>query len=139
MRDALSAPASPDARDTPRPASREGAGLLLVVGACILWGTSATLARYTMGRDVPPLVVVELRLMLSVIALAVAFALIRPRLFRIARADVVPLLILGIVGIAAVQGTYYTNVSWVGVGLAILLQYLRSEERRVGKEGRDRG
>lgn len=110
--------------DTPRPASREGAGLLLVVGACILWGTSATLARYTMGRDVPPLVVVELRLMLSVIVLALGFALLRRRLFRIGRADVVPLLILGIVGIAAVQGTYYTNVSWVGVGLAILLQYL---------------
>ena len=107
-----------------RPASREGAGLLLVVGACILWGTSATLARYTMGRDVPPLVVVELRLMLSVIVLAIGFAVLRPALFRIGRGDVVPLLILGTIGIAAVQGSYYTNVSWVGVGLAILLQYL---------------
>ncbi|MEO6462171.1 MAG: DMT family transporter [Candidatus Eisenbacteria bacterium] len=107
-----------------RPASREGTGLLLVVGACILWGTSATLARYTMGRNVPPLVVVELRLMLSVLVLAVGFALLRPALFRIGRRDVLPLFILGTVGIAAVQGTYYTNVSWVGVGLAILLQYL---------------
>jgi drug/metabolite transporter (DMT)-like permease len=120
----VSDPAPAAGPATPRPASREGAGLLLVVGACILWGTSATLARYTMGHDVPPLVVVELRLMLSVIVLAIAFALLRPALFRIGRADVGPLLILGIVGIAAVQGTYYTNVSWVGVGLAILLQYL---------------
>src|SRR5688572_32900704 len=99
MSDALSAPASPDARDTPRPASREGAGLLLVVGACILWGTSATLARYTMGRDVPPLVVVELRLMLSVIALAFAVSLLRPWLFRLVRVAVLPLSLLGIVGL----------------------------------------
>ena len=115
---------TPAAGPTTGPASREGAGLALVVGACVLWGTSATLARYTMGRNVPPLVVVELRLMLSVILLAAAFALLRPSLFRIGRADVLPLVILGTVGIAAVQGTYYTNVSWVGVGLAILLQYL---------------
>ncbi len=104
--------------------SRPGAGLLLVVGACVLWGTSATLARWAMQRDVPALVIVELRLMISVVLLAVGFALLRPALFRIARGDVLPLLILGTVGIAAVQGTYYTNVGLVGVGLAILLQYL---------------
>lgn len=106
------------------PASREGAGLLLVVGACVLWGTSATLARWAMNRAVPALVIVELRLMMSVLVLAVAFALLRPALFRVGRGDLVRLVVLGTVGIAAVQGTYYTNVGWVGVGLAILLQYL---------------
>jgi drug/metabolite transporter (DMT)-like permease len=117
-------PASNAPRASRGPASREGTGLLLVLGACVLWGTSATLARWTMKQDVPALVIVELRLMLSVIVLAVAFAFVRPALFRIARGDVGRLLILGTVGIAAVQGTYYTNVGWVGVGLAILLQYM---------------
>ena len=119
---------SPSGAPTPAaqhgPASREGAGLLLVVGATILWGTSATLARWTMKQAVPALVIVELRLMLSVIVLAVGFALFRPALFRIGPGDASRLFILGTVGIAAVQGTYYTNVGWVGVGLAILLQYL---------------
>lgn len=115
----------PPARDgKPGPASREGAGLLLVVGATILWGTSATLARWTMQQAVPALVIVELRLMLSVIVLGVAFALVRPALFRVGRGDLARLVVLGTVGIAAVQGTYYTNVGWIGVGLAILLQYL---------------
>jgi drug/metabolite transporter (DMT)-like permease len=77
-----------------------------------------------MSHDVPPLTVVELRLAISVAILAVAFALLKPALFRIGRADAVPLLVLGVFGIAAVQGSYYTNVQWVGVGLAILLQYL---------------
>lgn len=90
----------------------------------MLWGTSATLARWTMKHDIPPLTVVELRLAISVVLLAVIFALFRPALFRIGRGDVLPLVILGTLGIAAVQGSYYTNVSWIGVGLAILLQYL---------------
>jgi drug/metabolite transporter (DMT)-like permease len=70
------------------------------------------------------LTVVELRLAISVLLLAAGFAIARPGLFRIGRADLIPLLILGVFGIAAVQGSYYTNVRWVGVGLAILLQYL---------------
>ena len=77
-----------------------------------------------MKHDVPPLHVVELRLAISVVLLALLFAMLKPTLFRIARRDVVPLLVLGTFGIAAVQGSYYTNVRWVGVGLAILLQYL---------------
>lgn len=99
-------------------------GFLCVVAATLLWGTSATLARWTMKHNVPPLVVVELRLAISVVLLAVIIAIARPALFRIARADVLPLVLLGTLGIAAVQGSYYTNVSWIGVGLAILLQYL---------------
>jgi drug/metabolite transporter (DMT)-like permease len=77
-----------------------------------------------MKHDIPPLTVVELRLAISVVLLAAGFALFKPALFRIARTDVLPLVVLGIFGIAAVQGSYYTNVRWVGVGLAILLQYL---------------
>ena len=77
-----------------------------------------------MKHDIPPLTVVELRLSISVVILAAIFALFRPALFRIGRGDVLPLVILGTLGIAAVQGSYYTNVSWIGVGLAILLQYL---------------
>ena len=105
-------------------AARERTGFGCVIAATLLWGTSATLARWTMERGVPPLVVVELRLAISVVLLALGFALFRPALFRIARADALHLVILGVFGIAAVQGSYYTNLNLVGVGLAILLQYL---------------
>ena len=53
-----------------------------------------------------------------------AVHLFRPARFKIGKGDLVPLLLLGTLGIAAVQGTYYSNVGLVGVGLAILLQYL---------------
>ena len=77
-----------------------------------------------MTHDVPPLTVVELRLAISVVLIAFGFLLFKRSLFRIKPTDIVPLIVLGIGGIAAVQGSYYTNVRWVGVGLAILLQYL---------------
>jgi drug/metabolite transporter (DMT)-like permease len=77
-----------------------------------------------MKQAIPPLHIVELRLTISVVLLALAFLAFGRARFRIGRADVLPLVILGTVGIAAVQGTYYSNVGLVGVGLAILLQYL---------------
>ena len=77
-----------------------------------------------MNHAVPPLVVVELRLMISVVILGGILAVFRPRLLRLGRGDVLPLVLLGLFGIAAIQGTYYSNVGLVGVGLAILLQYL---------------
>ena len=43
---------------------------------------------------------------------------------RIERADRGALLVLGLFGVAAVQGTYYYSIAKLGVGLAILLQYV---------------
>lgn len=98
---------------------------MLVLGAVFFWGTSATLARL-LFRDhaVPPLVVVELRLLMSLIVLAAWMAWRRPRELAIAPRDLLPLLILGSVGVAAIQGSYYYSISVLGVGLAILIQYL---------------
>ena len=97
----------------------------MVLGAAVLWGASATLARF-MFRDhhIPALTVVELRL-------AIACTLLLPWMWwrnrtalRMERRDLGYLLILGVFGVAAVQGTYYYSISRLGVGLSILLQYL---------------
>ena len=61
-----------------------------MIAATLLWGTSATLARWTMKHDVPPLTVVELRLAISVVILAAIFALFRRDLFRISKRDLWP-------------------------------------------------
>lgn len=75
-------------------------------------------------RHVPPFTVVELRLGTAVLLLAPWLAWRRPAALRVARADVPGLLLLGLVGVAAIQGSYYYSISVLGVGLAILLQYL---------------
>jgi drug/metabolite transporter (DMT)-like permease len=68
--------------------------------------------------------VVELRLVIAATAL-LAWMLARdPRLLRVDVRDLPYLLVLGIAGVAAVQGSYYYAIAKLGVGPAILLQYL---------------
>lgn len=97
----------------------------MVLGAAVLWGTSATLARF-MFRDhkIPALTVVELRLVIAC-SLLLPWMLWRNRAaLRVERSELGYLLVLGIFGVAAVQGTYYYSISRLGVGVSILLQYL---------------
>ncbi len=100
-------------------------GRWLVFLATVFWGTTATLAR-SVFRDagVDPLMVVELRLVIAATGL-LAWMLARDRsLLRIDLRDLPYLMVLGIAGVAAVQGTYYYAIAKLGVGPAILLQYL---------------
>ena len=100
-------------------------GRWFVFAAATLWGTSATLARFVFHeRSVSPLVVVELRLAFAVALLASWLLLTNRAAFRIARADIPYFLVLGLGGVAMVQGSYYYSISRIGVGLAILIQYL---------------
>lgn len=100
-------------------------GRLLIALATVFWGGSATLARYVF-RDhaVPALHAVEMRLVVAVLVLGAWLGLARPAALRIARADLGYFLFLGVFGMAAVQGTYYHAIATLGVGLAILIQYV---------------
>lgn len=100
-------------------------GRWLVFLAAVFWGTTATLAR-SVFRDshVPALTVVELRLVIAASLLFVWLALRDRAALRVERRDIGYFLILGLAGVAAVQGTYYYAIAKLGVGLAILLQYL---------------
>ena len=100
-------------------------GRWLVFMAAMLWGTSATLARFVFrDRHIPALAVVELRLLISVLILGPWLAWRRPQALIVRRADWGYFLVLGLFGVAAVQGTYYYAISVLGVGPAILLQYM---------------
>ena len=100
-------------------------GRLLVSGAAALWGTSATLARFIFhARRVSPFVVVELRLAFAVMVLGPLLLLTRREALRVRREDWGYIALLAMLGVATVQGSYYYTISRLGVGLAILLQYL---------------
>jgi drug/metabolite transporter (DMT)-like permease len=100
-------------------------GRLLVLAATVFWGTSATLARFVFrDRGVPPATAVALRLAIAVTILGAWLAWRRPAALRVQRGDWPYLIVLGLFGVAAVQGTYYFAIARLGVGLAILLQYL---------------
>lgn len=106
-------------------AAQRAAGRWFVFAATVLWASTATLARFMFhAQAVDPLVVVELRLSIASIVLAVMLALFRRASLRIETADLPRFLLLGLLGVAAVQGSYYYSISRLGVGLAILIQYL---------------
>ncbi len=100
-------------------------GRWLVFLAAVFWGTTATLAR-SIFRDhgVPALTVVELRLVVATGLLLVWLAFRDRGALRVERRDIGYFFVLGLAGVAAVQGTYYYAIARLGVGLAILLQYL---------------
>jgi len=112
---------------TPAAAAKRRAaqGRLLVFAAATLWGTSATLARFVFhDRQVSPFVVVELRLAFAVMVLGPWLFFTRRDALRVRREDWAYIAILALLGVATVQGSYYYTISRLGVGLAILLQYL---------------
>jgi drug/metabolite transporter (DMT)-like permease len=73
---------------------------------------------------VPVLVVVELRLLFASLLLGAWMLVFRRRELVVPRAHWVRVVVLGLFGVATVQASYYKTVALVGVGLAILMQYL---------------
>lgn len=106
-------------------APHPGRGRWLILAATFFWAVSATLARH-LFRDLhlPPLVVVEMRLAIATALLLPWLAIRNPSRLRVTRRGLAELVLLGVLGVAAVQGSYYYAVSTLGVGLAILLQYI---------------
>lgn len=100
-------------------------GRWLVFAATVFWASTATMARFMFhDRHIDPLVVVELRLAIAATILAALLGLFRRASLRVERKDIPYFLLLGLFGVAAVQGSYYYTISKLGVGLAILIQYL---------------
>jgi drug/metabolite transporter (DMT)-like permease len=98
---------------------------LFVFAATVFWALSATLARFVFrDRHVDSLAVVELRISIATVVLLAILATTRRELLRIRAADIPYFTVLGLFGVASIQATYYYSIAHLGVGLAILLQYL---------------
>ncbi len=99
-------------------------GYLFVLGAALLWGVSATAVRYLITLRFDTLLLVQMRITLSCLILLPIFLIVRPRLLRIAAKDLPDFALLGIVGVAGSNFTYYFAIQETNVATAILLQYL---------------
>lgn len=99
-------------------------GYLFILGAATFWGISATAAKYLITLRFDTLLLVQMRITLSCLMLLPVFLIFRPRLLRVAPRDLPDLALLGIVGIAGSNFTYYFAIQETNVGTAILMQYL---------------
>jgi len=96
----------------------------LILGAATFWGISATVARYLITRQFDTLLLVQMRITLSCVLLLPFFLIYRPELLRVKRADLFDFALLGIVGAAGSNFTYYFAIQETNVATAILMQYL---------------
>jgi drug/metabolite transporter (DMT)-like permease len=96
----------------------------MILAAATLWGISATIARLAFrDHGVPPLTMVEMRLLIACALLLPWLAWRQRAALRVLPTDRAYFVVLGLLGVAAVQGTYYLSIAHLGVGPAILLQY----------------
>ena len=104
--------------------SRPGVGLLAAIGAAHLWAVSGVFGKIVMTETLSPARLVFYRSVLSALML-LAVLLWRDRtLLRLSSRDLPFFLAMGTLGLALTQFTYYAAIQSLGVGMAILLQYL---------------
>jgi drug/metabolite transporter (DMT)-like permease len=95
----------------------------MIAGAAFFWGISATVAKFLFNRDVSTLLVVQTRVTFSAVLMAAGFLLVRPSLLRVDPRDLWRLAVLGIVGVAGANITYYLMIRETTVATAIIIQY----------------
>ena len=96
--------------------------MLFVVLAVTLWGGSASLAKFLFLTRYDPLIITQMRSSLSFILLAFYFLVVDRSVFRVPLKELYKFALIGIVGIATTNFTYYYTVKETTVATAILVQ-----------------
>ena len=99
-------------------------GYALILGAALFWGVSAAVAKFLFAQKVDTLALVQMRITLSCFVLLSVFLLFRRDLLRIRIKDLYRFVMLGIIGTAGSNFTYYFTINETNVATAILLQYM---------------
>lgn len=99
-------------------------GYLYVVMAALMWAVSGVSGKFLFQRGVTPMELVQLRVTLASALLFVWFFFTSRERLRIARRDILYFVVLGAIGMATLQFTYFYAISKINVAVAILLEYL---------------
>lgn len=101
----------------------ENKGLLMLVIAAFLWGSSAVFAKYVFGSTpkISPFIIAQVRITLSALICALVFLCIDRKVYRIERADLYFFIIYGF-SIFTMQLSLYYAISRLNVGIATFLQ-----------------
>ncbi|MGA3286099.1 MAG: EamA family transporter [Bacteroidota bacterium] len=98
-------------------------GFLLLLLAVLFWGGSAPLGKFLIVTRFDTLIIVQTRTSLAFILLLIFFLLIDRSVFRIELRDIWKFAMLGVIGVAITNYTYYYTVKEASVATAILVQY----------------
>ncbi|MCJ7809279.1 MAG: EamA family transporter [Desulfobulbaceae bacterium] len=99
-------------------------GYLCVAAAAVMWASSGTAGKALFTGGMTPFELVQIRVTVSTVLLAIVFGIWFRPLFRIRPRDLWYFFLLGGVVMALVQVTYFYAISKIQVAAAIFLQYL---------------
>jgi drug/metabolite transporter (DMT)-like permease len=99
-------------------------GYVMILGAAVFWGGSATAAKLLLSSGIDVVMMVQVRVTVSAVLMCAWLAVMRPGYLRVERRDLWRFAMLGILGVAGANVTYYTVIGEATVATAILLQYL---------------
>jgi drug/metabolite transporter (DMT)-like permease len=98
-------------------------GIIMIIGAAVLWGVSATGAKALLNQNLDPILVVQSRVTFSVVLLLLYFLIFRPGVLRVRWTELWKFALLGCIGVAGTNFTYYYTIRESTVATAILIQY----------------
>ena len=104
-------------------------GSLFIVAGTVFWGLSAVLAKILFNKElgdsfhIDPLILVQTRVSFSCLVMFAFFLLVDRSTLRIDARDIYRFVLLGIIGIAGSNFTYYFTIQQINVSTAILMQY----------------
>ena len=98
-------------------------GYLFIAIAATLWGASATIVKHLFNIQYPPLIIVQTRVSIAFVVLAVFFLVTNPRILAFRMRDVPHFFFVGVCGIAGSNYFYYFAIKESNVATAIVVQY----------------
>jgi len=99
-------------------------GYLFVVLAAICWASGASASKFLFNSGVTPFQLVQLRITTAAAFLFLWMLCRRRSLLMIDRGDILYFLLLGTLGMAAINITYLYAISKLNVAAALILEYL---------------
>ena len=82
----------------------------MILGAAVCWGLSATAAKALINQHVGTLLIVQTRVTFSCVMLLVLYLAFKPEYLRVAVKDLYHFALLGMIGVAGSNFTYYFTI-----------------------------
>lgn len=98
-------------------------GNVMILGAAVLWGISATAAKALFTYNLDTILVVQARVTVSFVFLFLFAVSVRRDILRVDWRDLWKFALLGCIGVAGTNFTYYFTIKESTVATAILIQY----------------
>jgi DME family drug/metabolite transporter len=102
---------------------KEFRGYVMILGSAIFWGTSATAAKALFNQQLDTVLVVQARVTVSMFLLLGFYLIFRRDFLRINPRELWKFALLGCIGVAGTNFTYYFTIKETTVATAILIQY----------------